>query len=116
MAFSQQVTFPSGASNFPAAGSVALPANFQGAQITLSADGWPNGSYTVEILFSFDGGVSFPVDISATFVSPFNFPPGKSHLCVIQYRVGADQPKPTHTKARVTAPASFTSLVTITEV
>lgn len=98
-------TFPAGRTEITA----TVPQGLAGGKIIMSGDGWPDGSYVFTLFISSDGGVTFPFQRIVTFTSPFNFPAGKSHNCVFEYK--QFDIVPTHAKARVDASSQFTTTI-----
>jgi len=97
---------------------LAVPQNIkqpgQAFQLTIDMvwDNFPNGITTIEIFFSFDGGVTFPASASNTYDMPHTFRGPPPHLASIGYSLGPND-NPTHAKYRTDAPAQFTTQVTI---
>lgn len=92
-------------------GPFQVPAGFTGAKVSLSADGWPDGTYTVTMFLSADGGLTFPISQSTSFTSPFNFPLGKSHVCWLEH--SRFDIVPTHAQVQIDAPAPFNTTVSL---
>lgn len=83
-------------------------------KISLVAEDFPDGRTTVQVLLSLDGGLTFPRSAQDTFISPppqpFRGP--APHFNFIGFSLGPND-DPTHAKFVTTAPAQFTTPVTI---
>jgi hypothetical protein len=90
--------------------SVFTTGGLTNCKASFTADGFPIGSTLVDVLFSSDGGVSFPSQGTSSF-GPAAFALKFAHTYWIAYE-GPGQP--THVKARITAPLAFSATLTLT--
>jgi hypothetical protein len=111
--FSGPVSFQAGVTETP---TVNVPANgkIQSVEIVMDADPFPTGNTDIEILLSNDGGATFPPErvFKVTWIAPHDF--GKlGHFVNMLINLSKPDFIANKAKARITAPAAFTTNVTI---
>ncbi len=96
------VNIPSGSHDF---GPFATTT--KAALIEMDGTVFPAGTTTIALLFSFDGGTTFPNSVSGTYIGP-TIPK------VPTYRLSFElATQPDHVKATTIAPSAFTTQVTL---
>lgn len=88
----------------------AVSDGLKNCKATFTADGFPLGNTAVDILFSTDGGLTFPFQGGNSFVGPALFDLKYEHVYFMGFEI-ADQPS--HVKARITSPLAFNSTMTM---
>jgi hypothetical protein len=111
--FSGPVNFQAGPNETP---PVNVPANgkIQSVEIVFDADPFPVGDTNIVVFLSNDGGLTYPPERSfpITWTAPHNF--GKlGHFVNMLINLSRPEFIANKAKARVTAPAAFTTNVTI---
>lgn len=84
---------------------------FKRCLVSFTADGFPVGSTAVDVLFSTDGGSTFPFQGGNSFVGPAVFDIKFAHVYSMGFEIAS---QPSHVKVRTTAPLAFNSTVTVT--
>jgi hypothetical protein len=112
--FSGSRTFQSGLRE---SATIPVPGNIKQAgvplrvRVSLEAENFPNGTTTISVLISTDGGATFN-EAAMTVVMPATFRGPAPHYWYLEYQLGADDDS-THAKYRTNAPAGFTTNVTV---
>ena len=103
--FTGNLSIPSGSRDF---GPFAVSNGMTQATITFDGTVFPVGVTTITILFSFDGGVTFPGSASGTYNGPASsrFPNYRLSFDIVQ--------QPTNVKINTNAPSAFTTATTVT--
>ncbi len=98
----QNVNIPQGSHDFG-------PFNTSTKAALIEMDGtvFPVGVTTITLLFSFDGGTTFPSSASGTYNGPA---PAKFPTYRLGFELGA---QPTNVQANTDAPSAFTTHVTL---
>jgi len=79
-------------------------------RITLGAEAFPNGTTTLTVFLSLDGGATFPRSASMTVVMPVVFRGPAPHFWFMGFSLGPND-NPTHVKFSTNVPTQFTTSV-----
>jgi hypothetical protein len=92
----------------------AVPANANSANVRMSRENWPAVGVDIEVLLSYDNGITYAPTAAPTHIAPFVATPKQPTVTDAIIGVGwSSTLRPTHAKLRSTSPSAFTSTIII---